>query len=76
MDTFADPGLSVGPKPPELEDQYESLLDQVWDSERRERIMDRVDAAIRLEEQRLKDAKRRKPKKRGNPDPTLEPPSP
>jgi len=31
--------------PPDLHTQLEELLDQVWDSERRERVMDRILAA-------------------------------
>ena len=58
---FADPGLErTDPlKPaPDLHTQFEQLLDQVWDSERRERILDRCDQAARLDEERERRAKR------------------
>jgi hypothetical protein len=38
--------------PPDLQTQYEALLHTVWDSERRERMMDRIDAALDAEERR------------------------
>jgi hypothetical protein len=38
--------------PPDLETQYEALLHTVWDTERRERMMDRIDAALDAEERR------------------------
>jgi hypothetical protein len=34
---------------PDLQTQYESLLDQVWQSESDWRLWDRVDAAVLLE---------------------------
>ena len=49
------------PPPPSLDDQFETLLDQVWDSERRERINDRIDLAAKAEEERER-ARRRKAK--------------
>jgi hypothetical protein len=36
--------------PPDLQTQYEALLHTVWDTERRERMMDRIDAALDAEE--------------------------
>jgi len=44
---------------PDLHTQLESLIDQVYDSERRERILDRCDQAGRLEDERER-ARRRK----------------
>jgi uncharacterized protein YpiB (UPF0302 family) len=38
--------------PPDLQTQYEALLHTVWDTERRERMMDRIDAALDAEEHR------------------------
>jgi uncharacterized protein YpiB (UPF0302 family) len=38
--------------PPDLQTQYEALLHTVWDAERRERMMDRIDAALDAEERR------------------------
>ena len=38
--------------PPDLQTQYEALLHTVWDTERRERMMDRIDAALDAEERR------------------------
>jgi hypothetical protein len=38
--------------PPDLQTQYEALLHTVWDTERRERMMDRIDAALDVEERR------------------------
>jgi uncharacterized protein YpiB (UPF0302 family) len=37
---------------PDLHSQYEELLHTVWDTERRERMMDRIDAALDAEERR------------------------
>lgn len=37
---------------PDLQTQYEQLLDQVWDSERRERMNDRIDALARADQAR------------------------
>jgi hypothetical protein len=34
---------------PDLQTQFESLLDQVWQSESDWRLWDRVDAAVRME---------------------------
>lgn len=63
---FADPSLERVADPrkpaPDLQTQFEQLLDQVWDSERRERILDRCDQAARLDEER-ENAKRRKAKR-------------
>jgi len=50
------------PPPPDLPTQFEDLLGQIYDSERRERILDRVDAAIRNDEAR-EERKRRKGEK-------------
>jgi hypothetical protein len=41
---------------PDLQTQFESLLDQVWQSESDWRLWDRVDAAVRLETIRQKRA--------------------
>jgi hypothetical protein len=41
---------------PDLQTQFESLLDQVWQSESDWRLWDRVDAAVRLENIRQKRA--------------------
>jgi hypothetical protein len=41
---------------PDLQTQYESLLDQVWQSESDWRLWDRVDAAVLLETIREKRA--------------------
>ncbi|GAC1472211.1 MAG: hypothetical protein PVS3B2_07330 [Candidatus Dormibacteraceae bacterium] len=41
---------------PDLHTQYESLLDQVWQSESDWRLWDRVDAAVMLETIREKRA--------------------
>lgn len=49
-------------RPPDLDTQFEDLLGQIYDSERRERILDRVDAALRNDEEREKAKARRKPK--------------
>jgi uncharacterized protein YpiB (UPF0302 family) len=38
--------------PPDLQTQYEALLHTVWDTERRERLMDRIGAALDAEERR------------------------
>jgi hypothetical protein len=38
--------------PPDLQTQYEALLHTVWDTERRERMMDRIDAALDADERR------------------------
>jgi uncharacterized protein YpiB (UPF0302 family) len=38
--------------PPDLQTQFEALLHTVWDTERRERMMDRIDAALDAEERR------------------------
>jgi hypothetical protein len=48
------------PKPwaPEIEDQYETLFDQVWESERREGMNDDIDNAVRVEEEREKRRKK------------------
>jgi hypothetical protein len=45
-------------QPPDLDTQFEDLLGQIYDSERRERILDRVDAAIRNDEEREKRRKK------------------
>jgi hypothetical protein len=37
---------------PDLHSQYEELLHTVWDTERRERMMDRIDAALDAEKRR------------------------
>lgn len=59
---FADPGLERVTDPhkpaPDLQTQFEALLHQVYDSERRERILDRCDQAARLDEERERRAKR------------------
>jgi hypothetical protein len=39
---------------PDLHTQLESLLDQVWQSEADWRLWDRVDASVRLEEDRAR----------------------
>jgi len=53
---------SEAPKPPpDLDTQFEDLLHQVFDSERRERMLDRIDIAVALEE-RKKARRRKKPK--------------
>jgi len=58
-----DPGPPrARPKPPELEDQYEALLDQVWKSERDADLYRRIENAVRVEEERVKRASRRKAK--------------
>ena len=55
------PGLPIrDPKPPETEDQYETLLDQVWRCEREADFYRRIDNAVRIEEERQKRALRRK----------------
>jgi hypothetical protein len=41
---------------PDLHTQFESLLDQVWQSEADWRLWDRVDAAVRMETMREKRA--------------------
>jgi hypothetical protein len=41
---------------PDLHTQFESLLDQVWQSEADWRLWDRVDAAVRMETIREKRA--------------------
>ncbi len=43
---------------PDLQTQYESLLDQVWRSEADWRLWDRVDALVMLESRRAKRAGR------------------
>jgi len=43
---------------PDLQSQFESLLDQVWRSEADWRLWDRVDATLMLESLRAKRAKR------------------
>jgi hypothetical protein len=43
---------------PDLQSQFESLLDQVWRSEADWRLWDRVDAFVMLESQRARRAKR------------------
>lgn len=43
---------------PDLDTQLEDLLHQVYDSEHREQLMDRVDQAIHLDE--LREKRRRK----------------
>lgn len=43
---------------PDLQTQYESLLDQVWRSEADWRLWDRVDALVMLESLRAKRAGR------------------
>jgi hypothetical protein len=43
---------------PDLQTQYESLLDQVWRSEADWRLWDRVDALVMLESLRAKRARR------------------
>jgi hypothetical protein len=53
---------SEAPKPPELEDQLEQLLHTVWDSERRQRMNDRIDQTIANDERRKKAKRRKKPK--------------
>ena len=42
----------AGELPPDLQTQYEALLHTVWDAERRERMMDRIDAALDADERR------------------------
>ena len=48
------------PGVPDLDTQFEDLLHQVFESERRERINDQVDQAVRVEEERAKRERRRK----------------
>jgi len=43
---------------PDLQSQFESLLDQVWRSEADWRLWDRVDALVTLESLRARRAKR------------------
>jgi hypothetical protein len=43
---------------PDLQSQFESLLDQVWRSEADWRLWDRLDATVMLESLRAKRAKR------------------
>ena len=43
---------------PDLHSQFESLLDQVWRSESDWRLWDRLDAAVKLEDIRLRRAAR------------------
>jgi hypothetical protein len=43
---------------PDLQSQFESLLDQVWRSEADWRLWDRVDAFVRLESLRARRAER------------------
>ena len=47
--------------PPDLDSQLEELFHQVWDSERRERMNDRIDQEARTDEDRSKGRKKRKP---------------
>jgi hypothetical protein len=49
---------------PDLQSQFESLLDQVWRSEADWRLWDRLDATVMLESLRAKRAERA----RGAPD--------
>lgn len=59
--SFADPGLQAKPSTPpapDLHSQLEDLWNQVWDSERRENILDRCDNAARIDA--AKDAARRR----------------
>lgn len=42
-------GLPMRSQTPDLDTQLEDLLHQVYDSEHREQLMDRVDQAIRLD---------------------------
>jgi len=54
----------VADEPRDLASQYEDLLDQVWDSERRAKLNDRIDAAVRLEELRLLKARETRRRRR------------
>lgn len=45
---------SAKPHTPDLQTQFESLLDQVWKSEADWRLWDRVDAAVMFEALRAK----------------------
>lgn len=49
--------------PPDLHTQWEDLINQVFDSERRERILDRCDQAARLDELKRRKAKRETPRR-------------
>lgn len=40
------------PPPPDLDTQFEDLLHLIYEVERRERQLDRIDAAIRIDEMR------------------------
>jgi hypothetical protein len=51
-------GLPMRSTAPDLDTQLEDLLHQVYDSEHREQLMDRVDQAVHLEE--LREKRRRK----------------
>jgi hypothetical protein len=44
---------------PDLHTQLETLLDQVWQSEAEWRLLDRVDALVKLETLRARRAERR-----------------
>lgn len=46
--------------PPDLPSQLEELFHQVWDSERRERMNDRIDQEARRNEHRSKRGEKRK----------------
>jgi len=46
------------PDEPDLQSQFESLLDQVWRSESDWRLWDRVDQAVMLEDLRTKRTER------------------
>jgi hypothetical protein len=62
-DALVASGLDEPPRKPtpDLDTQFEDLLGQVYDSERRERINDRIDASIRNDQEREK-RRRKAPK--------------
>lgn len=45
---------------PDLQSQYEGLLDIVWRCERRAELMDRIDARARFEAMRERSSRRRR----------------
>ena len=44
--------------PPDLQSQLEELFHEVWTAEARERLTDRIDNAIRLDDERKKRERR------------------
>jgi len=50
--------------PPDLQTQFEDLLNQVWDLERRARMMDRIEAQTRDVDVRPRRRRRRRSKDR------------